>query len=270
MTLDELRALAISLPEVRETTRAGVRTYRVGRKAFLSLPLEGKAPRLQPHELRNAYRAVAPSRLAELMDLRECSPGWAAIEAMLQSVYPRAAPMRWGTVMTWAEGGPDPLDSVAAYRVAASDASARHWHYVGFGLSELHEKTSRTKSRSGWGFELTFRLADATGRKPPLWPVMMLQRLARYVFESKRALAPGHYLASGGPITTAVPTRLVGFVLAPDPGLQTVVGPFGKVDMLQAMGITAKQLAGLSNASSDAFVARQQRKDPLLLTDIRW
>ena len=41
------------------------------------------------------------------------------------------------------------------------------------------------EGRSGFGFELTMRLkreADETG--PPTWPAVLLQALARYVFQS--------------------------------------------------------------------------------------
>lgn len=49
------------------------------------------------------------------------------------------------------EGGlpPDrfPLDEIHVYRRTDPD----HWHYVGFGLSELDDKVSDVKELSGWG-----------------------------------------------------------------------------------------------------------------------
>lgn len=84
-----------------------------------------------------------------------------------------------------------------------------HWHYVSFGLSDLHgdgrvhmtENIENPEQRSGMGFELTFRLlrkpsSDYHEKKPnedlpPIWPANLLQQLARYVFQSGNQLCAG-------------------------------------------------------------------------------
>jgi len=142
--------------------------------------------------------------------------GWEAIQAKLASIYGDPEPKHWGTVMRYSEGGPDPLDGVSAYRAEHPP----YWHYVTFGFSELYEKKSSNAELSGWGFELSFRLKrESADTEPPLWPVMMLQNLARYVFKNNSPFDDEHYIAWGRPITSLVPTKLVAMMFRNDPVL---------------------------------------------------
>lgn len=46
----------------------------------------------------------------------------------------------------------------------------------------MHEKKSEN-DKSGFGFELTFRLKREAGElNPPAWPARLMQALAKYVF----------------------------------------------------------------------------------------
>lgn len=101
--------------------------------------------------------------------------------------------MSWGTRIPWEDGGPDPLE-VMVY------ADRRGWLlFVGLGLTECAEKRSDRPNVSGFGFELTMRLACPALREldldaetvdlfhvVPFWPVTVLNSLARYVFKSRR------------------------------------------------------------------------------------
>lgn len=88
-----------------------------------------------------------------------------------------------------------------------------HWHYVTFGLSDLHgdgrvhvsENIENPEQRSGMGFELTFRLikrSSVNGENkqqddlPPIWPANLLQQLARYVFQTGNRLCAGKSLSA--------------------------------------------------------------------------
>lgn len=56
-------------------------------------------------------------------------------------------------------------------------------------------RASPNEDESGFGFELTFRLARAEAeREPPAWPINLLQNLARYVFTGGNSLREGHRL----------------------------------------------------------------------------
>jgi len=48
---------------------------------------------------------------------------------------------------------------------------------------------SAADEASGYGFELTFRLKREPGETaPPTWPAVLMQALARYVFQSGRPI----------------------------------------------------------------------------------
>src|SRR5207247_650469 len=100
-------------------------------------------------------------------------------------------PMHYGPVQKYAEGGNDPLDGVSVYK----NLDPPHWHYITFGLSELYEKESDIPDVSGFGFELTFRLAcKPEADSPPIWAVKFLQSLAKYVVNRRRGFDVGHYI----------------------------------------------------------------------------
>src|SRR5262245_14905878 len=133
------------------------------------------------------------------------TPGWDAIAVHLSKIYGKQEDKHWGTIMRWGDGGPDPLDGISAYKVD----DPPHWHFIGFGLSELGEKKSKDKDISGWGFELTLRVKRAKNEKsPPEWPIVFLQKLARYVFNTRNPFDHEHYIRMGGPITHDVDTKL--------------------------------------------------------------
>lgn len=196
------------------------------------------------------------------------APGWTAIDEALSRTYGDTTPQHWGTLLRWALGGPDPLDGVSAF---AREEPVPHWHYVTYGLSELYEKESDVAEESGWGFELTFRLARAAHEtEAPIWPANLLQNLARYVFDSGNRFGAGHYIDANGPIAadrTDSDVRALAFTA--DPELGTIATPHGRIVFLQAVGLTpdeheAATTAGDAAGILDLVAARL----PLLVTDI--
>src|SRR5262245_255913 len=97
-----------------------------------------------------ATRTSRGNRWSGLGAAMSVTPGWDAIDKHLQKIYPGPEPKHWGTIMRYSDGGPDPLDGISAYRVD----DPPHWHWVGFGLTELGPKQSKDKAVSGWGFEV--------------------------------------------------------------------------------------------------------------------
>jgi hypothetical protein len=204
-------------------------------------------------------------------------PGWQAIDAALERLYGDQEPLHMGTLVRWSSGGPDPLDGMSAYLHPDG-----HWHYVGFGLTELYEKVSDQPDISGWGFELTLRL-EHTGSEPPQrwcftspppeeaqpprWPFLFLQRLARYVFEQSAIVEVDDYL-TGAPRDAI---GLAGFLSVEDPELGSIETPHGAVRFLQLVGVDAAQLER-ARASADAtreVLAELRAASPLLVTRAR-
>lgn len=190
--------------------------------------------------------------------------GWEVIRAKFDSLYGQET-KHWGTVMRYSDGGPDPLDGVSAYR----SKSPPFWHYVTFGFSELNEKKSKNAEQSGWGFELSFRLKRPSAEtEPPMWPVMMLQNLARYVFGEKTPFDDEHYIAWGRPITSWAKTELEATVFITDPVLGQIDTPNGKLKFLSAIGITADEHALVAAQGAPALLPRLLRSNPLGVVDI--
>ncbi len=192
--------------------------------------------------------------------------GWAAIGAALNALYPGAEPAHWGTIQRYSEGGPDPLDGVSAY--AAQNPP--HWHYITFGFSELYAKTSKNPEKSGWGFELSFRLKRMRDEaKAPLWPVPMLQNLARYVFNMHRPFEDGHFIAWGQPITSYEKTGLEAMIFRVDPLLKAIDTPNGRVSFIEAIAITPDEYElVVENNSTDELLPRLLAANPLAVVDI--
>ena len=196
----------------------------------------------------------------------DATPGWDALSRHLDALYGGVEPQHWGTIVRWRLGGPDPLDGVSAYDSAGPP---RHWHYASYGLSDLYEKELEDPARSGWGLELTFRLARRAGQdEAPIWPVNFLQNLARYIFDSGNVLWPGHHMDVNGPIAIEERTDLKAAVFVEDPELGAIDTPHGSVRFVQVVGITLDELDALRRWNTDAMVDLYRRNNPLLVTDL--
>lgn len=191
--------------------------------------------------------------------------GWDAITAACERVYPdQTTPLHYGTLIKYRLGGPDPLDGVSIYRAADPQP---HWHYVSYGFSDLYDEQEGPDEHgeSGWGFELTFRLADPnalTAEQAPVWPVNLMQNLARYVFGSGSVFASGHHIDANGPIAADQTTPLVALGFTEDPDLGTIETPSGKVVFLQMLGLTAEDLADTKSWQSAKMYGLLQQVYP--------
>lgn len=196
------------------------------------------------------------------------TPGWTAIDNALEPLYPGVQPQHWGTVVHWSTGGPDPLDGMSAY---PRSEPVPHWHYISYGMSDLYEKRSEDPDTSGWGFEFTFRLLRTPGEtEAPIWPVNLLQGLGRYVFETGNIFGPGHHIDTNGPIASDEPIctpRALAF--AEDPELGTIDTANGKVQFLQAVGLTIDEYEAAVSWNTTKLLELFADHIPLLVTDIR-
>lgn len=190
--------------------------------------------------------------------------GWDAIDAHLSQRLGREPAKHWGSVIKWAMGGPDPLDGVSVY------ANEDHWHYVGFGLSELYGKESQLPHQSGWGIELTMRVARAPGEtEAPTWPIGRMNQLARYVVQTGSVLLPGDYLDTNGAVSATVPNSdLRAILFALDPELGELEGPNGKLRFVQIVGATTDEYAAAQSWKTDAVLGLLAKASPRWVTDL--
>ncbi|MFC8618595.1 suppressor of fused domain protein [Micromonospora purpureochromogenes] len=200
-----------------------------------------------------------------MVDTDDAAPGWAAIDAALDQLYPGVEPKHYGTLLKWALGGPDPLDGLSVY------PRADHWHFVSYGMSELYAKESDNADESGWGFEFTFRVArTAAESDPPMWAANFLQNLARYVFGSGNPFGPGHHLDLNGSISLAEPdTAIRAIAFADDPELGVIDTPHGRLRFLQIVGLTLDEYSAIERWDAEGLLAAMAPSLPLLVTDLR-
>ncbi|XP_052869915.1 suppressor of fused homolog [Anopheles cruzii] len=206
-------------------------------------------------------------------------------------IYPdQTNPLQVTTVLKYWLGGQDPLDYISMYHNPGDPKQhiPPHWHYVSFGLSDLHgdgrvhlsDTSGGLEPRSGMGFELTFRLLKSPNappdERPPTWPANLLQSLAKYVFQSGNRLCAGDNVPWRRPLdnsrangTFAIQQMLI----AEDPQLPRTETPFGWVDFLQIVGVTVEELEQASRWNGKG-VLNLLCKDPAtggpwLITDLK-
>jgi suppressor of fused-like protein len=198
-------------------------------------------------------------------DPQDEAPGWAAIDEACDRLYAGQSPQHFGSAMPAFMGGGDVLQGISVWKRLQP---VPHWHYVGYGLSDLYEN-SHDAEHSGWGIELSFRLAcaeDAT--QPPAWALNFLQNLARYVDTRGNVFRSGDWMTANGPIALDQQTRLcsMGFVL--DPELGRIDTPHGYVDFIQVVGLTQAEELAAKRWNTAALLDALSPHMPLWITDL--
>ena len=201
----------------------------------------------------------------EFNEEEDRAPGWEAIDTALDHLYDNEEPMHWGTVLPYNLGGEDPLYGVSVYQ---NHQQQTHLHYVTFGFSDLYEKENDDPEWSGFGFELSFRLADSLKGEPPVWVVNFLQNLARYVFQSGNGFGPGHTIPLNSPICLEMDTLIRTVTFVEDPELGVIETPNGKVRFLQVVGLTDDELDATQCWNAARFAELIQNENRLLITDV--
>lgn len=208
------------------------------------------------------------------------------ITQKLEALYPDGKGLFYHAQLPFLLGGKDPLDCIAVYE---SNKGIPHWHYVTFGFSEQYrndsddgENSSESPAPGGvaedtddeeeiklskYGFELTFRLKKE-GEEPPVWPVNLLQNLARYVFSTGNCFDEGHHLNCNGPVMLECDTKLRALGFCRDPELQSMDTCNGYVKFLQAVAVTLDEMQSMMYWDGEKFLAELFRHIPYGVTDL--
>jgi hypothetical protein len=192
--------------------------------------------------------------------------GWDAIEQAFGTLYPGQTAKHWrhdGVMRMHDLRNPpeNPFDGVSIY-----DAGP-FWHYVSFGMSDLYGKESNDEW-SGFGYELTFRLAKPPSEAdPPLWPINLMGSLARAAFTGS-AFGPGHTVQIG-PIDGQAETTLTALLLSEDPSLSVRDTPNGKLAFLLLIGVEGAVRERAMKEGSEGVLAELRAGDPTLMTHVR-
>ncbi|XP_049804472.1 suppressor of fused homolog [Schistocerca nitens] len=176
--------------------------------------------------------------------------GLDAIYSLCRKIYPdQVNPLQVTALVKYWLGGPDPLDYISMYSNPGVPEKniPPHWHYISFGLSDLHgdgrvHDITGPESPSGFGFELTFRLKREPGETaPPTWPATVMQSLAKYVFQSDNVLCAGDHVSWHCALDGSE-SRIQHMLMTQDPQLGSIRTPYGSVNFVQIVGVTAEEL----------------------------
>ena len=204
--------------------------------------------------------------VSDVGDPSEEAPGWDAIDGALTPLYGETEPKHYGTVMSRQEGGNDPIHGISVY---LRDEPSPHFHFVTYGFTELWDKESDDADTSGYGFELTFRLArEDDEEEPPSWAMHFLQNLGRYVFRTGNAFAAGHKMGLNGPIALGERTAITAICFAADPELGAFQSRNGQAEFLQVVGITDDEYRLIQDWCTDGFVELLAMRSPMLITEL--
>jgi len=191
--------------------------------------------------------------------------GFDAISQAVHRLYPGQEELHYGCLLPYRLGGPDPLDGMDVWK---SERGTPHWHYVTYGFTELYEKEWEDREVSGYGFELTFRLKRGSEETPPVWPMNLLQNLARYVFSSGNVFGSGHHMSCNGPVALETDTKLTALGFRIDPELRELDTPNGHLTFLQAVALTQDEMEGMMCWSGGPFLSLVEEHIPLCVTDL--
>jgi hypothetical protein len=195
----------------------------------------------------------------------DAAPGWDAIDAALSTLYPGVEPRHVGYALPAALS--HNLQGCSAYPALG------HWHYVTYGLSELYTPgADDDPAWSGWGFELTLRVARGAETDAPGWPFAVLNQLANFINAQRVLVEDGHRMdmrqpVTGYPQTDGPETVLTVFAFTVDPQLGSIDTPNGRVVFYQAVGITSEEKSRMQESSTRRVLDEMIGSNPLLITD---
>lgn len=210
------------------------------------------------------FKKKKPSLDEETVDIaplaaeEESSPGWEAITAAFERLYPeQTSPKHYGTLIKYMFGGPDPLDGISIY-----DAGD-FWHFVSYGLSELYTKESEDVAYSGYGIELTFKLKKSGDNERDEEEIRgvcsNLQHLARYVFDTGNVILPNQYIYTQQTegIDVEQVSSLTGFIALADDLVPEIETPFGQVTFICLVGASDSELRAIYNKETTVTAIAQ-------------
>ncbi|KAH9524830.1 hypothetical protein Btru_027983 [Bulinus truncatus] len=208
-------------------------------------------------------------------------PGLEAIYSACRRLYPdQPNPLQVTALVKYWLGGPDPLDYISMY-ANPGDPDRNippHWHYISFGLSDLHGdcrvyELGVSDGPSGFGFELTFRLKREPGEaNPPTWPAALMQALARYVFQSENVLCSGDHVSWHTPLDGSE-SRIQHMLMTEDAQLQPISSILGVVNFIQIVGVCGEELKAAQHWNGPGIIELLRSKPAAggawLVTDMR-
>jgi hypothetical protein len=197
------------------------------------------------------------------------APGWEAIDEVFDKLYPSQRPAHYGTDLHKRAifGGDQYLDGYSIY-----ESLNGYKHILTYGFSELYVNEEAFGGEwSGWGYEMTIKLKEESN-EDCLWAINMLANLARYTYTQERFFEPMQFVAGNGKsIHLGVESAITALLVVNDTEAVSIDTVHGKVDFLQLVGITQRELEVLKQDYTQApkLVENMKRENPNLVTDMK-
>ena len=207
--------------------------------------------------------------LYEQQYTEENTPGLDAITNRERDLYGTQEPTHWATVLPYQLGGEDPLWGVNCF---ISDHQQRHFHYIGLGCTDLfYNPDYADNQKSGYGFEMTFRhLPLPEDPDKPVWPVNMLQNLARHIFKTGTVFDDYMLLYAGESLRQESDSEITAILFYEDPEMGALKTPHGYMQFLQLFGVTTTEynLVKENKITTRHLLEAHITVNPLLITDM--
>ncbi len=202
------------------------------------------------------------------------SPGWEAIESCFSAIYGDQKPRHYATNLASRAnlGGDQYLDGYSIYT-----SMNEYQHIVTYGMSELYaNEESFGGEWSGWGYEMTFKLV-ANKPEECLWVLNTLANLAFFTNTQESYLENLQFIAGDGKSLSRDDKSLItAMIVTHDTEIQGVTTEHGKLQFLQLVGITQKELEWImqydnaddNKKSIQELIYKMQDDNPYLATDM--
>ena len=197
------------------------------------------------------------------------APGWEAIEDAFEKHYPKQTPAHYGTDIHKRAffGGDEYLDGYSIYQ-----SPNGYKHLLTYGMTELYiEEESFGGEWSRWGYEMTFKLKEALV-EDCIWAINMLSNLARYTYTQERIFEPLQFVPGNGKsLNVGVDSAITALILVNDTEVNGINTVHGKVDFIQLVGITQRELEVLRDDRNqlENIIMNMRQENPYLVTDMK-
>lgn len=197
------------------------------------------------------------------------APGWESIDSVFDNLYPNQSPAHYGTLLHSRAifGGDEYLDGYSIY-----DSPKGFKHLVTYGMTELYTNEEAFGGEwSRWGYEMTIKLKEQTNDEC-MWAIDMLSNLARYTFTQNRFFEPLQFIAgNGSSLHIGTDSNITALLVVNDTEAEGINTVHGKVEFMQLVGITQRELELLmeNRKKADVLIEEMKKDNPFLITDMK-
>lgn len=197
------------------------------------------------------------------------APGWEAIDEVFEKLYLNQKPSHYGTDLHARAifGGDQYLDGYSIYQ-----SSNGYKHILTYGMTELYANEEAFGGEwSCWGYEMTIKLKEDSNEEC-MWAIDLLSNLARYTYTQKRFFEPMQFISGNGTsIHIGVESDITALFVVHDTEAKGINTIHGKVDFIQLVGITQRELEVLKEDHTQAknLIENMKKDNPYLITDMK-